>query len=55
MELFAIGFLAGACFSFVIAAAVVIYDDREHKRQSKPDSDMRVYIPSRYRDRRINK
>lgn len=52
MELIAIGFLLGVCVTFVIAGAVVIYDDRIHKRKSANDSDVRLYIPMRYRNRR---
>lgn len=51
MELLAIGFLSGVCFTFVIAGAVVIYDDRIHKRKSQSDSDVRIYIPSWHRNR----
>lgn len=55
MELIAVGFLGGVCFTFVIAGAVVYYDDRIHKGKPDDDSDVRLYVLSRYRNRRRNK
>lgn len=52
MEFIAIGFLFGVCFSFIVAGAGVIYDDRMHKRKSNDDSDMRFYVLSRDRIRK---
>lgn len=55
MELIAVGFLGGVCFTFVIAGAVVCYDDRIHKRESDVDPDVRLYVLSRHRNRRGTK
>lgn len=55
MELIAIGFLGGVCFTFVIAGAAVYYDDRVHKGKSDVDPDVRLYVLSRHRNRRGTK
>ena len=55
MELLAIGFLGGVCFTFVIAGAAVYYDDRVHKGKSDADPDVRLYVLSRHRNRRSTK
>lgn len=54
MELISIGFLAGVLFSLIVFGAGVIYADRFNKRESNTNSDVRIYIPSRDRNRSGN-
>lgn len=51
-ELIILGFFIGCIFTFVIAGTGVWFDyTRTNRRIFKGDSDMRIYIPKRSRDR----
>ena len=50
MELISIGFLAGALFAVIVCGTGVIYG-RHDNRQSDVDSDVRIYVPDRDRNR----
>lgn len=51
-ELIILGFFIGCIFTFVIAGTGVWFDyTRTNRRIHKGDNDMRIYIPSRNRDR----
>ena len=52
MHLICMGFLMGAIFTLIIFGLGVLYDHRNNEEQRGNDSDMRVYIPNRHRDRR---
>lgn len=50
MELICVGFLAGAIFAVIVCGTGVIYG-RCDNRQSDVDSDVRIYVPDRDRNR----
>ena len=49
--LIVLGFFLGCAFSFVMIGSGIWYGERVNKRELADDSDMRIYFPSRSRDR----
>ena len=51
MELFLFGVTMGAILTVIAGIIGVLHEQRNNQRQSDPDSDMRIYVPDRDRDR----
>ena len=54
MEMFCFGVFAGMILAVIFIAGGVVYAQRDIKRTNDMDSDIRVYVPSRDRDRSGN-
>ena len=55
MEMFCFGIFAGMILAVIFIAGGVVYASRDTQRTNDVDSDIRVYVPSRDRDRSGNK
>ena len=51
MEMFCFGIFAGMIVAVIFIAGGAVYASRDIKRTNDMDSDIRVYVPSRDRDR----
>ena len=51
MEMFCFGIFAGMILAVIFIAGGAVYANRDTKRTNDMDSDIRVYVPSRDRDR----
>ena len=51
MEMFSFGIFAGMVLAVIFIAGGVVYASRDTQRTNDVDSDIRVYVPSRDRDR----
>jgi len=51
MEMFCFGIFAGMVLAVIFIAGGVVYASRDTQRTNDVDSDIRVYVPSRDRDR----
>ena len=51
MEMFCFGIFAGMILAVIFIAGGAVYASRDFKRTNDMDSDIRVYVPSRDRDR----
>jgi hypothetical protein len=51
MEMFSFGIFAGMILAVIFIAGGVVYAQRDTQRTNDVDSDCRVYVPSRDRDR----
>lgn len=54
MEIIALGFLVGMVTALVFIGVGVLWNDRTDKSKYDADCDIRLYVPSRNRDRRGN-
>lgn len=54
MEMFCFGIFAGMILAVIFIAGGAVYASRDIKRTNDVDSDIRVYVPSRDRDRSGN-
>jgi hypothetical protein len=55
MEMFCFGIFAGMILAVIFVAGGAVYAQRDTKRTDDVDSDCRVYVPSRDRDRSGNR
>ena len=55
MEMFCFGLLGGMVLAVIFIAGGAVYAQRDTQRTNDVDSDCRVYVPSRDRDRSGNK
>ena len=55
MEMFCFGIFAGMILAVIFIAGGAVYASRDTQRTNDVDSDCRVYVPSRDRDRSGNK
>ena len=55
MEMFCFGIFAGMILAVIFIAGGAVYAQRDTQRTNDVDSDCRVYVPSRDRDRSGNK
>ena len=51
MEMFCFGLMGGMILAVIFIAGGAVYASRDIKRTNDMDSDIRVYVPSRDRDR----
>lgn len=51
MEMFCFGLMGGMILAVIFIAGGAVYANRDTKRTNDMDSDIRVYVPSRDRDR----
>lgn len=51
MEMFCFGLMGGMILAVIFIAGGAVYASRDIKRTNDVDSDIRVYVPSRDRDR----
>ena len=51
MEMFCFGIFAGMILAVIFIAGGAVYASRDTQRTNDVDSDIRVYVPSRNRDR----
>lgn len=51
MEMFCFGIFAGMILAVIFIAGGAVYAQRDTQRTNDVDSDIRVYVPSRDRDR----
>lgn len=51
MEMFCFGLMGGMILAVIFIAGGAVYAQRDIKRTNDVDSDIRVYVPSRDRDR----
>ncbi len=51
MEMFCFGLLGGMILAVIFVAGGAVYASRDTQRANDVDSDIRVYVPSRDRDR----
>lgn len=51
MEMFCFGLMGGMILAVIFIAGGAVYASRDIKRTNDVDSDCRVYVPSRDRDR----
>jgi len=51
MEMFCFGIFTGMIIAVIFIAGGVVYASRDTQRTNNVDSDIRVYVPSRDRDR----
>ena len=51
MEMFCFGLMGGMILAVIFIAGGVVYASRDTQRTNDVDSDIRVYVPSRDRDR----
>ena len=51
MEMFCFGIFAGMILAVIFIAGGAVYASRDTQRTNNMDSDIRVYVPSRDRDR----
>jgi hypothetical protein len=51
MEMFCFGIFAGMIIAVIFIAGGAVYASRDSQRTNDVDSDCRVYVPSRNRDR----
>ena len=54
MEMFCFGLMGGMILAVIFIAGGAVYANRDIKRTNDVDSDIRVYVPSRDRDRSGN-
>lgn len=54
MEMFCFGIFAGMILAVIFIAGGAVYASRDTQRTNDVDSDIRVYVPSRDRDRSGN-
>ena len=54
MEMFCFGLMGGMILAVIFIAGGAVYAQRDIKRTDGVDSDIRVYVPSRDRDRSGN-
>lgn len=54
MEMFCFGIFAGMILAVIFIAGGAVYAQRDTQRTNDVDSDIRVYVPSRDRDRSGN-
>ena len=54
MEMFCFGLMGGMILAVIFIAGGVLYASRDTQRTNDMDSDIRVYVPSRDRDRSGN-
>lgn len=54
MEMFCFGLMGGMILAVIFIAGGAVYASRDTKRANDVDSDIRVYVPSRDRDRSGN-
>ena len=54
MEMFCFGLMGGMILAVIFIAGGAVYAQRDTKRTNDVDSDCRVYVPSRDRDRSSN-
>ena len=54
MEMFCFGIFAGMILAVIFIAGGAVYASRDTQRTNDVDSDIRVYVPSRNRDRSGN-
>ena len=55
MEMFCFGLMGGMILAVIFIAGGMVYAQRDTQRTNDMDSDCRVYVPSRDRDRSSNK
>ena len=55
MEMFCFGIFAGMILAVIFIAGGAVYSQRDTQRTNDVDSDIRVYVPSRDRDRSGNR
>jgi hypothetical protein len=55
MEMFCFGIFAGMIVAVIFIAGGAVYAQRDTQRTNDVDSDIRVYVPSRNRDRGGNR
>lgn len=55
MEMFCFGIFAGMILAVIFIAGGAVYAQRDTQRTNDMDSDIRVYVPSRDRDRSGNR
>ena len=55
MEMFCFGIFAGMILAVIFIAGGAVYAQRDTQRTNDVDSDCRVYVPSRDRDRSGNR
>lgn len=55
MEMFCFGIFAGMILAVIFIAGGAVYASRDTERTNDVDSDCRVYVPSRDRDRSGNR
>lgn len=55
MEMFCFGLMGGMILAVIFIAGGAVYASRDIKRTNDVDSDIRVYVPSRDRDRGGNR
>ena len=55
MEMFCFGLMGGMILAVIFIAGGAVYAQRDIKRTNDVDSDCRVYVPCRNRDRSGNK
>ena len=55
MEMFCFGIFAGMILAVIFIAGGAVYASRDTQRTNDMDSDCRVYVPSRDRDRSGNR
>lgn len=55
MDMFCFGIFAGMILAVIFIAGGAVYASRDTQRTNDVDSDIRVYVPSRDRDRSGNR
>ena len=55
MEMFCFGLMGGMIIAVIFIAGGAVYAQRDTQRTNDVDSDIRVYVPSRDRDRSGNR
>lgn len=55
MEMFCFGLMGGMILAVIFIAGGAVYASRDTQRTNDVDSDIRVYVPSRDRDRSGNR
>ena len=55
MEMFCFGIFVGMILAVIFIAGGAVYASRDTQKSNDVDSDIRVYVPSRDRDRSGNK
>ena len=51
MEMFCFGLMGGMILAVIFIAGGAVYASRDNQKSNDVDSDIRVYVPSRDRDR----